>query len=327
MGMEEATHVKDILIGGFLTKDEADEITYLLRKDANLQELLADAQLRSEQHRENYIRLKTQHGKVLHQLKVMESELEKVDNEKQELETELRTMIDKAVEEGRMLRGEIAMLEANAPTGEAKKQIEITAREEVEEEWKNKWITSVEESENLNEMMAFLQQENASLRASFKNGVTDVEQNMQEVILKFESKVSQLEKEKQAISESPLKIEHENQVLQTENDMLRNKIRNLTSCMEEYEAEIRRQSKQMNDVESSNVKLESDLKIRLKQAEAKGLGLDKQLANIMNELNRKDGSLNDMNQNLRSVQKEFEICKIELEQKQRSCDMKLGDFE
>ena len=49
--MEEATYVKDILIGGFLTKDEADEITNLLRKDANLQELLADAQLRSEQHR------------------------------------------------------------------------------------------------------------------------------------------------------------------------------------------------------------------------------------------------------------------------------------
>ena len=41
-------------------------------------------------YRENYTRLKTQHGKVLHQLKVMESELEKVENEKFELENELR---------------------------------------------------------------------------------------------------------------------------------------------------------------------------------------------------------------------------------------------
>ena len=49
--MEEATYVKDILIGGFLTREEAEDITNLLRKDANLQELLADAQLRSEQHR------------------------------------------------------------------------------------------------------------------------------------------------------------------------------------------------------------------------------------------------------------------------------------
>ena len=49
--MEEATYVKDILIAEFLTREEAEDITNLLRKDANLQELLADAQLRSEQHR------------------------------------------------------------------------------------------------------------------------------------------------------------------------------------------------------------------------------------------------------------------------------------
>ena len=49
--MEEATYVKEILIGDCLTKDEAEDILNLLRKDANLQELLANTQLRSEQHR------------------------------------------------------------------------------------------------------------------------------------------------------------------------------------------------------------------------------------------------------------------------------------
>ena len=49
--MEEVTYVQDILIGDCLTKDEAEDIINLLRKDVNLQELLADAQLRSEQHR------------------------------------------------------------------------------------------------------------------------------------------------------------------------------------------------------------------------------------------------------------------------------------
>ena len=97
--------------------------------------------------------------------------------------------------------------------------------------------------------------------------------------------------------------------------------------MDEYEAEIRRQYKQMSEVESSNIKLESDLKMRFKQAEAKSFGLDKQLSNIMNELNQKDVSLNDANKKLRELQKEFEICKIKLDEKQRSCDMKVTDFE
>ena len=47
----------------------------------------------------------------------------------------------------------------------------------------------------------------------------------------------------------------------------------------------------------------------------------------MNELNQKDVPLNDANQKLREVQKEFEICKIKLDETQRSCDMKLTDFE
>merc|ERR1719312_2092639 len=34
-----------------------------------------------------------------------------------------------------------------------------------------------------------------------------------------------------------------------------------------------------------------------------------------------------MNQKLKSVQKEFDLCKIELEEKQRICDIKIGDFE
>ena len=69
-------------------------------------------------------------------------------------------MVDNAVEEGRILRGEISLLEARAPTVEAKKQIENDVREEVEDEWKNKWISSVEENENLNEMLTMLQQVN-----------------------------------------------------------------------------------------------------------------------------------------------------------------------
>ena len=88
----------------------------------------------------------------------MEAEFSKAETEKLELENELRIVIDKAVEEGRVLRGEIAALEASIPSEEAKKQIENSVREVVEEEWKNKWLSSVEETENLSEMLALLQQ-------------------------------------------------------------------------------------------------------------------------------------------------------------------------
>ena len=67
-------------------------------------------------------------------------------------------MVDNAVEEGKQLRGNIAVLEARAINGEARNQIENTVREEVEREWKEKWVSSIEESENLKEMINNLQQ-------------------------------------------------------------------------------------------------------------------------------------------------------------------------
>ena len=88
--MDVANKEEDIVIGDCLTRDEAEDIINNLVKDGDLEDLLADAQMRSDQHRTNYASLKTQHGKVLHQLKVMEAEILKLENEKQDLEVEIR---------------------------------------------------------------------------------------------------------------------------------------------------------------------------------------------------------------------------------------------
>ena len=89
MGLEH-TAEDDIVIGECLTKDEAEEIINTLMRDSDLQDLLVDAQLRSDQHRQNYATLKTQHEKLLHQVKILESEIMKLEGEKQDLETEIR---------------------------------------------------------------------------------------------------------------------------------------------------------------------------------------------------------------------------------------------
>ena len=88
--MDGANKEEDIVIGDCLTRDEAEDIINNLVKDGDLEDLLVDAQMRSDQHRTNYAALKTQHEKVLHQLKVMEAEMMKLENEKHDLETEIR---------------------------------------------------------------------------------------------------------------------------------------------------------------------------------------------------------------------------------------------
>ena len=82
---------EEIVIGDCLTREEAEEIITVLAQDGALQDLLVEAQVRSDQHRQNYVKLKGEHERLIHQLKVMETEMAKLETEKLELETEIRS--------------------------------------------------------------------------------------------------------------------------------------------------------------------------------------------------------------------------------------------
>ena len=90
---------QDIVIGDCLTRDQAEDIINVLVKEADLQDLLVDAQFRSDQHRRNYATLKAQHEKILHQVKIMETEIIKLENEKKDMEIEISGLVDQAVDE------------------------------------------------------------------------------------------------------------------------------------------------------------------------------------------------------------------------------------
>ena len=102
---------------------------------------------RSDQHRHNYATLKTQHQNILHQLKIMEAEIVKLETEKHDLQAEIRWqihlststflsgllcsgLVDNAVNETNGLKREIALLESQLPTEESQKQLESRIRNE-----------------------------------------------------------------------------------------------------------------------------------------------------------------------------------------------------
>ena len=81
----------EIVIGDCLTREQAEQVITVLAQEGALQDLLVEAQIRSDQHRQNYVKLKGEHERLIHQLKVMETEMAKLETEKLELETEIRS--------------------------------------------------------------------------------------------------------------------------------------------------------------------------------------------------------------------------------------------
>ena len=81
----------DIVIGECLTRQEAEEIITVLAQEAALQDLLVEAQLRSDQHRQNYVKLKGEHERLLQQLTTSQTEVTRLEAEKLDLEQEIRS--------------------------------------------------------------------------------------------------------------------------------------------------------------------------------------------------------------------------------------------
>ena len=89
--MEEIKEVdNDIVIGECLTREEAEEIITVQAKEGAMQDMLVESQLRSDQHRQNYVKLKSEHQKLIQQLTLSQTEVSRLEAEKQELKQELR---------------------------------------------------------------------------------------------------------------------------------------------------------------------------------------------------------------------------------------------
>ena len=65
----------------------------MLAQEAALQDLLVEAQLRSDQHRQNYVKLKGEHERLLQQLTTSQTEVTRLEAEKLDLEQEIRSAI------------------------------------------------------------------------------------------------------------------------------------------------------------------------------------------------------------------------------------------
>ena len=89
-GMKEVDN--EIIIGEILTREEAEEIITVLAKEGALQDLLVESQLRSDQHRQNYVKLKSEHQKLRQQLRLSETEFTRLEAENQDLKQEVRSV-------------------------------------------------------------------------------------------------------------------------------------------------------------------------------------------------------------------------------------------
>ncbi|XP_023334218.1 centrosomal protein of 83 kDa [Eurytemora carolleeae] len=318
----------DILLPGRLGEVELSGVLNLLEKDQELQDLLCDVQERAENHRENYSKLKLEHSKLIHQVKVLESELGSVQEENIELRDQIRVVSEKAAQETTELRTQIILFKEQGPSGVGIKTAWTERiKEEVETSWRERWKSVTEDLENQESRINELIQENSHLKHSYQVGLAEVDSSMKELVFSLETKLASLEKEKKQLIRVPLKLEEEKEELEKRIHDLNKQNRTMLGSIEHLESELQKSISQLSLNESAALKSEGVLKSKLVKLQSEKDSLEGQLRSSTDEVERKERRIEQLEQLSADLRSKMEAAHRAADQIKQSSHLQLSEME
>ena len=123
--------------------------------------------------------------------------------------------------------------------------------------------------------------------------MAELEENMQQTVLEFESKLDKLERENLVLSEAPEKAEKMCRQLLQENAELSQKNEFLSESNEDLRTKNMNFQKRIQEIESKSQDLESGMRLNLRQSAAKILGLEKLIESLHEEIAEKERDVHD----------------------------------
>ena len=157
--------------------------------------------------------------------------------------------------------------------------------------------------------------------------MAELEQNMQETVLEFESKLNNLEKENLILSGAPEKAEKMCRQLLQENAELSQKNDFLSECNEDLRSKNISFQKRIQETESKSQDLESGMRLNLRQSTAKISGLEKLIESLHEEIAEKERDKLDQEDRLRTLIKDNETDKEKLGESERNVQVKISSLE
>ena len=157
--------------------------------------------------------------------------------------------------------------------------------------------------------------------------MAELEENMQQTVLEFESKLNQLERENLVLSEAPETAEKMCRQLLQENAELSQKNEFLSESNEDLRTKNMNFQKRIQEIESKSQDLESGMRLNLRQSSAKILGLEKLIESLHEEIAEKERDKLDQEDRLRTLIKDNETDKEKLGESERNVQVKISSLE
>ncbi|XP_078595219.1 uncharacterized protein LOC144872682 isoform X1 [Branchiostoma floridae x Branchiostoma japonicum] len=279
-----------------------------LASETELQKMLTDEKMRSEQHKTNYETLKAEHTRLQDEHILLQEELRGLRETHSSTHAECQTLIAQARLEVSQKIAQIEELKSQIMTSQRLEMIRVEVREEVEGPYRERITKLDEEVDKLRTEMNQLRYEHSFLKSEYEHQQTEHKRIIEETTLKYEAEIMDLRKDREAIlARQQEEEDHDSQrvrTLQKENAQLHLKVKGLLTELEEIRAQRESSGMQSDHVSRLQAKQLAETTASLRAAESEKQSLKMRCERLQQELDAGLDQQSKLSSQLGDVQRE-----------------------
>ncbi|XP_019633457.1 PREDICTED: centrosomal protein of 83 kDa-like [Branchiostoma belcheri] len=279
-----------------------------LASETELQKMLTDEKMRSEQHKTNYETLKAEHTRLQDEHILLQEQLRGLRESHTSVQAECQTLIAQARLEVSQKIALIEELKSQVMSSQRLEMIRVQVREEVEGPYRERISKLDGELDKLRTEMNQLRYEHSFLKSEYEHQQTEHKRIVEETTLKYEAEIMDLRKDREAIlARQQEEEDHDSQrvrTLQKENAQLHLKVKGLLTELEEIRAQRESSGMQSDHVSRLQAKQLAETTASLRAAESEKQSLKMRCERLQQDLDAALDQQSKLSSQLGDVQRE-----------------------
>ncbi|KAK6176330.1 hypothetical protein SNE40_014634 [Patella caerulea] len=279
-----------------------------LTQETELQKMLSDERMRSEQHKTNYQQLKSEHSRLQDEYMQLQNEVRTTIEESRIVQEKYKTMYDQTRQELAERMAEIEDLKTKVISPQRLEILKMQVIEDLEVTYREKYQKQEQEIDEHRTSQNKLRYELSFVKSEYEHEKLEHQRILEEMKLQCETEVSNLRKERDStINRVQTECSQDSQkvrVLQRENAQLHLKLKGLLSELEEIRSEREKLGLDSDSVSRIQSKQLSENVGVIKALEAERESLKKQSESLLREISQSSDEHNKLTSRIHDLEKE-----------------------
>lgn len=300
-----------------------------LAQETELQKLLADERMRSDQHKINYQQLKAEHSRLQEEYLALQDEVKVTIEESKVVQDKYRSMYETCRRELAERQAQLDDLRTKVFTPQKLEVVRSQVQEEVERTYREKYLKQEEENKEAWSTVSKLRYELSFLKSEYEHDRAEHARQLQDVKMHQDLEVTNLRKERDA---TLAKVQAESssdagkvRILQRDNAALHVRIKGLLAEIDELRAEKEKQALESDSIHRSIGKQLSELQASIRSLEVERESLKRQTESFQRDAANHGAELGKLRGRIHELERELVAVRGQADEAAHRAQVQLSD--